>query len=83
MIVDAAIQELVRLGYDRQIDRIEIEQLADPIPMWISVRGKRTFEVDFELKGGSISVDGKWLERPRRVGIVTRIWRRICRWWRA
>ncbi len=63
MAADGAIQRLVGLGWKR--DLIDIELPDDPIPCWVTLRGKRIYEITLTRHDDDrISIHGEWLVEP-------------------
>lgn len=72
LLTSQALDHLVGLGYVRG-KHTDIEIHEEGLPVWISLKGRRAFEIDFalgdELPG--LVVVGRWLFSPPR------------RWWGA
>ena len=76
MIADGAIQSLNEMGWTRKTVNLEVDQ-NDPLPCWVTLRGKRVFEIRPTVESGSVVIEGVWLEKIDRPGIIERFWGNI------
>ena len=79
MVVAQAIDELTRLGYERDYDMITVASSDDEFPDAVSMRGVIVFQLLLEVHDGQIVVDGVWIKKPKRRGPVGRFFSRRYR----
>jgi len=72
MLTAQALDHLKGLGYVRG-RHVEVDIHQDGLPVWVTLKGRRAFEIDFALGDDlpGLIVVGRWLFSPRR------------RWWGA
>lgn len=76
MMIDSAIGELIRRGYDRTKDKIEIvpnEGLV--LPVVLTIRGREVFRIDWKFD--PFGLEGRWTDLPTsriKLGWFRRVW---------
>lgn len=73
MIADGAIQTLSEMGWSRKSVNLQIDQ-ADPLPCWVTLRNKKVFEIRPVVENDVISIEGAWLEKVQKPGIIDKFW---------
>ena len=73
----AAIEHITAMGWRQRSISLEIEG-DEPLPYWVTLRGKRVFEIRLvPHDDGRIEIEGEWISEPvRRPGLLDRILRR-------
>lgn len=72
MIADGAISTLVGLGWTRKSVNLEIDE-KDPLPCWVTLKGKRVFEIGFDTDGPELMIIGRWIEKTWKPSLLDRI----------
>ena len=84
LLTAQALEMLCEMGY-RRGRHTAVETDPEGMPVWVTLGGRRAYEVDFVLDEGTVSargltVAGRWLIGVRRRSWPVRLWYRIGDW---
>lgn len=77
-IVDAAVNRLTDLGYDRQTE-VRIRPSEDGLPIYVDLIDRVAFILDCKVIGGDLSLKGEWqfeVKPKKKPGFWARLFRR-------
>lgn len=77
LLLSEAIGHLESLGWTRKTVNIELNQ-EDPLPCWVTLKGKRLFEVGFQPDdAGRLIIVGNWIGDIPKPGIIEKFWGKV------